>query len=107
MYIMLIAQTINFLCHSAQPYKGILLTHILIFSPTAADTAVVVVEATVVVEEVATVVVEEDTEEEEVVDMAAVVVDLVVRTLYQQSYIARANAPGSGGYGGGGFGGTF
>ena len=105
MYIMLIAQTINFLCHSAQPYKGVLLTHILIYSPTAADTAVVVVEATVVVEE--------DTEEEEVVDMAEVVVDLVVRTLYQQSYIARANAPGSGGYGGqggyggGGFGGMF
>lgn len=103
---MLIAQTINFLCHSAQPYEGILLTHILIYSPTAADTAVVVVEATVVVEEEATVVVEEDTEEE-VVDMAAVVVDLVVRILHQQSFIARADAPGSGGYGGGGFGGTF
>ena len=106
MYIMLIAQTINFLCHSAQPYKGILLTHILIYSPTAADTAVVVVEATVVVEEEVTEVVVVDTEEE-VVDMAVVVVDLVVRTLFQQSYIARANAPGSGGYGGGGFGGTF
>ena len=105
MYIMLIAQTINFLCHSAQPYKGILLTHILIYSPTAVDTAVVAV-ATVVVEEEATEVVVVDMEEE-VVDMAVVVVDLVVRTLYQQSYIARANAPGSGGYGAGGFGGMF
>ena len=53
-----------------------------------------------------------DTAEEEV-DTEVVVVDLVVRNLEQQSYIARANAPGSGGYGGqggyggGGFGGMF
>lgn len=72
----------------------------------------VAVEATVV-EEVDTVVVEEGMEAG-VVDMeAGVVVSVVVsNNNHKKSYIARANAPGSGGYGqggygGGGFGGMF